>query len=178
MKKLLALFILIFLSSCAASFPEYITVTSATYYAVGNTWAFRNPDIPPYATIPPNYRVSVVGYTGIWWVVQSERGKFLIPWNALAQDDGSPHTFTTNYIYPQNYQPMPSYDGGRGNGYSGGASHATEIGPRGGEYYINGNGNKTYVTPQSTYDQQPVQTGPRGGQYYYNSNGRKTYIKH
>ncbi len=50
-------------------------------------------------------------------------------------------------------------------------------GPCGGTYYINGNGNKTYITPPSTLYERDVRTGPRGGEFYYNDNGNKVYIK-
>ena len=80
-------------------------------------------------------------------------------------------------------------------------------GPRGGKYYYNPNGKKTYVKskvsdylnpkkssnlytlpynnsssstsnqPSSVNKGKEIQTGPRGGQYYINSNGNKTYIK-
>lgn len=65
-----------------------------------------------------------------------------------------------------------------GSGIVSAPANATYIGPRGGEYYYNGNGNKQYVTPQSIIDNNVMQTGPRGGQYYINRNGNKTYIKH
>ena len=66
-------------------------------------------------------------------------------------------------------------------------------GPKGGKYYINKNGKKTYVktkiddksqdtiyksyTPSYNSGGKTIYTGPRGGKYYINSNGNKTYIK-
>ena len=78
-------------------------------------------------------------------------------------------------------------------------------GSRGGTYYYNSNGKKSYVksktytklaessnannpssnnviggapnTPSTGYKGHEIQTGPRGGQFYINSNGNKTYIK-
>eukprot|EP00043_Microstomoeca_roanoka_P008396 m.80884 g.80884 ORF g.80884 m.80884 type:complete len:683 (+) comp14226_c0_seq1:104-2152(+) len=78
--------------------------------------------------------------------------------------------------------------------------HGREVrhGPRGGEYYINRTGNKTYLQPSqkcdvvsypsttfhssysthsSSANQRQIYTGPRGGSYYINSNGNKTYVK-
>lgn len=59
-------------------------------------------------------------------------------------------------------------------------------GPRGGCYYINGNGNKSYVDrslcgSSYSYGSSSVSrggyiTGPRGGCYYINGNGNKTYV--
>lgn len=62
-------------------------------------------------------------------------------------------------------------------------------GPRGGCYYINGNGNKTYADRDMcggtvNYSRPPTSTrrgyitGPRGGCYYINGNGNKTYVDH
>ena len=81
------------------------------------------------------------------------------------------------------------------------ASHQLHIGPRGGCYYVNSNGNKTYVDRSecsragASAAPQPLVTsgsgssgrrrsgggrqlhvGPRGGCYYINSNGNKTYV--
>ncbi len=60
-------------------------------------------------------------------------------------------------------------------------------GPRGGCYYINRNGNKTYVdrslcvslqgySDSTSRSQSRYITGPRGGCYYINRNGNKTYV--
>ena len=62
-------------------------------------------------------------------------------------------------------------------------------GPRGGCYFINGNGNKSYVdrslcgssytySSRSTSSGRSYITGPRGGCYYINGNGNKTYVDH
>lgn len=73
-------------------------------------------------------------------------------------------------------------------GYSSNSSRSGYItGPRGGCYYINSNGNKTYVdrslcgtsysfTSSSTRSRGGYITGPRGGCYYINGNGNKTYV--
>jgi hypothetical protein len=66
------------------------------------------------------------------------------------------------------------------------------LGPRGGCYYINGNGNKTYVdhsfcgtapsrpatltAPSRRSSSSIYIRGPRGGCYYINSHGNKTYV--
>ena len=65
------------------------------------------------------------------------------------------------------------------------------VGKRGGKYYINRNGNKTYLpagkkqsqnqlSPRSVKtgsSNRTIYTGPRGGRYYINSKGRKVYVK-
>lgn len=60
---------------------------------------------------------------------------------------------------------------------------AVYAGSRGGHFYINENGNKTYVQEWEgakivgkTVDGITIYEGPKGGQYYYNANGNKTYI--
>lgn len=165
------IFLILLLAGCSPSLSNFVAIQPTPFYTVGNTWAFRTLS-RPYSTLPPNYSVMAVGYYEHWWVIETERGRFLIPELALKADYGEPHKFSDVAVYPHNYKPRGSYVGSNSS-----SAHAIETGPRGGEYYINGNGNRTYITPQTTYDREPVQTGPRGGQYYYNSNGRKTYIK-
>jgi hypothetical protein len=57
-------------------------------------------------------------------------------------------------------------------------------GGKGGLYYINKNGNKTYlkdtdnlVAGKQGPEGEPVYKGPQGGEYYYNKAGVKTYLK-
>ena len=52
-------------------------------------------------------------------------------------------------------------------------------GPRGGRYYINANGKKTYSVKSELVGsilENKIYTGSRGGRYYINCNGNKTYI--
>jgi len=56
-------------------------------------------------------------------------------------------------------------------------------GIRGGQYYINKSGNKTYLKAEDNVvpgkkgpEGQPVYVGPKGGQYYINKSGVKTYV--
>lgn len=78
----------------------------------------------------------------------------------------------------KNKQTKPQYTSTRSK-----SSRTIHTGPRGGKYYINSNGNKTYVKNKSTYTapksatSRTIHTGPRGGKYYINSNGNKTYVK-
>lgn len=57
-------------------------------------------------------------------------------------------------------------------------------GAKGGQYYINKNGNKTYIKDEDKVvkgkkgpEGQPVYVGPNGGEYYINKSGNKTYLK-
>lgn len=55
-----------------------------------------------------------------------------------------------NYSTSGNYNPYTGYTGSRAKDYSDGAynygtGHSIHTGSRGGQYYINSNGNKTYV---------------------------------
>jgi hypothetical protein len=49
------------------------------------------------------------------------------------------------------------------------------IGPKGGEYYVNQNGNRTYYN--SAPAGKDVFVGPNGGEYYYSDSGKKVYIR-
>jgi hypothetical protein len=60
------------------------------------------------------------------------------------------HTNHNNYSTTQNVNPYTSDNGSRAKDYSSQASNygsgkTIHTGPRGGEYYINSNGNKVYV---------------------------------
>ena len=53
-----------------------------------------------------------------------------------------------NYSTKGNTNPYSGKSGTKARDYSGYNSKATHTGPRGGRYYINSNGNKTYVPKQ------------------------------
>jgi hypothetical protein len=70
------------------------------------------------------------------------------------------------------------------NGRKGPEGQAVYEGVKGGIYYINKNGNKTYlkendkiVANKKGPDGQIVYVGPQGGEYYINKNGNKVYLK-
>lgn len=57
-------------------------------------------------------------------------------------------------------------------------------GIKGGQYYFNKNGNKTYLKADDNVvagkkgpQGQTVFKGPQGGEYYMDKNGKKTYLK-
>jgi colicin import membrane protein len=57
-------------------------------------------------------------------------------------------------------------------------------GSKGGHYYLNDKGDKTYVKDfvgakiiGQTKDGKSIYEGPRGGHYYYNDKGDKVYVK-
>ena len=176
MKRLLP-FLLLWLSSCA-SFVSYTKAPETTYYSVGNSWAFPSPSGKPVYRITPNQQVLVIGFYRDWWIVQRGEEKLLVPDAALEIKPTDYTIASRRFIYPH-HQIRTEYTSNIvSTPEQGSSNHDLYTGPRGGQYYINGNGNKTYVTPQSTIDRENVQTGPRGGQYYINGNGRKTYIKH
>lgn len=94
---------------------------------------------------------------------------------------------STYSTYPQ-YNSNSTYE--PSSGYSNPSSTNDKTiytGSKGGQYYINSNGNKTYInSDKSPASSSPsynnntpktIQTGPKGGQYYINGNGNKTYIK-
>jgi hypothetical protein len=75
-----------------------------------------------------------------------------------------------------------TYDNSRANPYpysekkTGSYGQTYYVGPKGGEYYINSNSNRTYYNSTPNYS-TPVYQGERGGNYYYNRNGNKIYIR-
>lgn len=161
---------------CSCSRLSYTVFPATTYYAVGNTWAFKKPTGKPVYELAPNQQVSVIGSYLDWRVAQRGKKILLIPDAALSL---SPIEYSIDYSIASGRYILPH---GQVRSRSGeiisDSNHDLYTGPRGGQYYINGNGNKTYITPQSTIDREYIQTGPRGGKYYINSNGNKTYIKH
>ena len=60
-----------------------------------------------------------------------------------------------------------------------GMTYAISVGPRGGQYYKDSNGEIHYLSrePKAIPSTAIIQTGPRGGQYYLNEKGRKIYVK-
>jgi hypothetical protein len=184
MRKRLAmtfwLALLTIISVKAQQFVSDTPMEPTPAYALGNTWGFKNPDGPAIVNIKAGERYLIVGGIDAWWIIQASSGEqYLVTVVALIFDLGipPPESYISNkYIYPPGRKPVS--ESIPAPYYSGYTPQDTYIGPRGGEYYINSSGNKTYITPQSTIDREPVQTGPRGGQYYINGNGRKTYIKH
>lgn len=70
------------------------------------------------------------------------------------------------------------------NGKKGPEGQPVYEGIKGGVYYINKNGNRTYLKENDKVvpgkkgpDGQKVYAGPQGGEYYINKNGNKVYLK-
>lgn len=68
-------------------------------------------------------------------------------------------------------------------GKKGPDGQAVYEGTQGGQYYINKNGNKTYMKPTDNIVQgkkgpngETVYLGPKGGQYYLKKSGDKVYL--
>jgi hypothetical protein len=69
------------------------------------------------------------------------------------------------------------------SGKKGPDGQAVYEGPKGGQYFINKNGNKTYLKADDNIVQgkkgpngETVYLGPKGGQYYLNKKGDKVYL--
>lgn len=150
--------LLLCFSSACTQLP-YSRVSKTDYYTARMVPAYQLNGEPTNLQIPNCTVVSAVGFYHNLALIRYAGRKYLVESDALSLIDFAAQT--------------PAYAPGIAP-----TDRTLYVGPRGGTYYINGNGNRTYVTPESTIIEQPVQTGPRGGQYYYNSNGRKTYIKH
>lgn len=163
MKKLLLWLLPLLLTGCASLHGyTYEPVYHARHAIIRSVMLRNTPDSTWHTGVQlqPTGDVTVVGQQGIWAVIRYQGRRYFIRLGALGRYSWA------NYAYygPTYYAPTSGY-------------HDTYIGPRGGEYYYNGNGNQQYITPQSTIDQRTIYTGPRGGRYYINDNGNKTYIK-
>lgn len=188
MRKLFWAVALLWMSACA-TFHGLTHISPAPYYSIGYTWAWKSLDsdgvysnLPSY-TVKPDQRVTVIGHHREWSAVETADGQVWVPTAALVPEDGSHDRVTLETIYPKGLATQSidySYNIWASFASEGTPSyiyHDVYTGPRGGQYYINGNGNRQYITPTSTVDREEVRTGPRGGQYYINANGNKTYIK-
>jgi hypothetical protein len=115
----------------------------------------------------------------------------LCMFNAYAWDTFNNYNSRSRQSTRQNYDPFatttttyrtPTYDNSRSNPYpyteqrTGSYGQTYYVGPKGGEYYINSNSNRTYYNSTPNYS-TPVYQGERGGNYYYNRNGNKIYIR-
>lgn len=149
------LFGLLFITACAINGNTYHPFHGGYHSVIRQANLYKAPQESTTAStglyLPADAAVKVIGWTGYWVVVRTTSGKFF----ARACDLSD--------------EPLPTYY------YTGTRQYMT--GPCGGTYYINGNGNKTYITPPSTLYERDVRTGPRGGEFYYNDNGNKVYIK-
>ena len=166
MKSFLLTLILPLLAACTSLHGVTYTPVPHSYHAVTRNIQLRSlPDTTNLngPKLNPDSDIFEVGQTGIWSIVRFQGKRYFVRTKGLGQYSWA--------VYENEDGPYYGAYNATGDG------RALYTGPRGGQYYINGNGNKTYITPESTILTHPVQTGPRGGQYYINDNGRKTYIK-
>ena len=182
MKRLPPLCLLLWLTACAVAntanrAEPYTPFAPSLYYAASTTWIL-NDHWMGRDKLAPGDTVTAIGSWRRWYVVRYAGQLFLVDETALEPETFAPHVLTGRTVYPPADAPPAAATSTATGGLYYALPHDTYIGPRGGEYYYNGYGNKQYVTPPATLYSQPVQTGPRGGQYYINDNGRKAYIKH
>jgi hypothetical protein len=134
MQRLYPFLIAFLLFACApsASLPSY-TVISPTYYSVSQ------PEVSLYeaptatvakSTASQGNKLLVVGRQSPWYIIKREGITYYVLESALVLSDTTP---------ANSYTPSTS------SGGSTGSSHSVQTGPRGGQYYINKNGNKTYL---------------------------------
>lgn len=147
-----------------------------------------NGDASVIGQIARDSSVEVIKQQGGWFYVKSDTG--LQGWmhgNTLRLEryETSKPSKNPSPVYVPDQQKEISEDGE--DTPSGSREYIT--GPRGGCYYINGNGNKTYVARSmcggaTTNYQRKVSLsssggyirGPRGGCYYITGGGRKQYV--
>lgn len=133
--------------------------------------------------------VEVVKQRGVWFYVKTDTG--LQGWmhgNTLRLESFETAKPAKTPVFKQSaptYQPDTSAES---DDLAGGSTQYI-TGPRGGCYYINGNGNKTYVDRSMCGGTSPSSSrklssssgngytrGPRGGCYYITGSGRKQYV--
>jgi colicin import membrane protein len=103
--------------------------------------------------------------------------------NMQAQDKTKKDTKTTTTQSQVKSNDKPAQADKVVAGKKGPNGEAVYQGAQGGQYYINKNGNKTYlkdtdkvVEGKKGPNGETVYVGPKGGQYYLNKNGEKVYL--
>jgi hypothetical protein len=161
MNKALFSFLLLLLIAASAQAQSVMPLYTGVYYKLtSNVTAFRvfsdtaivAPDKPLFPPVSlrakeellvmafPTARWAQIVKGGVWCYVPT---KLLLPLEKpMAESSpakiGAP-AGTSNYNPPANTSPAPTSGSGNTGGYQ-----TIHIGPRGGQYYINSNGNKTY----------------------------------
>ena len=140
MHKLYPLLLAFLLFACApsASVTTYSARAPLEYYVL-------NPEVPLYdapASVVPKLTLSqgekllVVGrQRPRWFVVKREGVTYYVVEDALSLAPPAPSTTSTTASPVAPVAPSSSS----------GSYHNVQTGPRGGQYYINKNGNKTYL---------------------------------
>jgi hypothetical protein len=128
--------ILLLLGACTVNKTTYTAMNPVVYYiTIDDAPIFLSSQDTTSAAnhLVANTAVTVVGHYAPDWYVIKWSGK---PYYLRRKYTGTSRTSAYRYI-----SPTPRTRGGG----SSGSSHYIQTGPRGGKYYINKNGNKTYI---------------------------------
>jgi uncharacterized protein YgiM (DUF1202 family) len=135
MKNLYPFLLALLLFSCApsVSLPTYSVISPTFYYVLlPEALLHEKPAATsPSTTVRSGEKLLVVGRQSPWYVIKHQGITYYILENSLSLAEAE--TSTTAI-------PSPTPSAG-----SGGSYHNVQTGPRGGHYYINKNGNKTYI---------------------------------
>jgi hypothetical protein len=108
---------------------------------------------------------------------------FALSINMLAQDKTKKEKKTTTEQSQVKSNDKPAQADKVVAGKKGPNGEAVYQGTKGGQYYMNKNGNKVYlkdtdkvVEGKKGPDGETVYVGPKGGQYYLNKSGEKIYL--
>lgn len=145
MNKLYALLLLTWLFAGCATTSQVSAPPADVYIAVNNAPCYLSPslnDSPTGSLFTQNQQVHVLRHEKPNWVVVSYEGReVFIPEGFTSTTKVEASSFVSTPSTPPTYlappTPTPS-TGASGN-------RTIYTGPRGGKYYINGNGNKTYI---------------------------------
>ena len=141
-------------------------------------------------SVPEDTQIEVIRQKGAWFFVRASGQTGWMHGNTIRfanAHSSEPSTGTVDSSPPTNSsKSKPNNFGNSSDQTSSSSRYIT--GPRGGCYYINGNGNKTYVDrslcggTDTSYKNSSSSSsggyirGPRGGCYYYTASGRKQYV--
>lgn len=132
--KFLYLFLLVLITACATTAPEYI-VSSPEFYSVSQSGGtlYKQPRASGagHSTIVTQKLLVVGRKAPNWLVVKMDGILYFIDATYLvrAEERKSTYDYSTPAYSPSINNP----------------AHSIQTGPRGGKYYINKNGNKTYI---------------------------------
>jgi hypothetical protein len=139
MQKLYAFLFLLLLGACAPG--TYSTAATAGFSTISPTFYYVTAESAPLSesaktanpvikyTVPRGEKLLVVG--------QGQDGWVMVRWDGV--------TYYTLASLLSTETPSPAATAPAATGASSGSYRTINTGPRGGRYYINKNGNKTYI---------------------------------
>jgi hypothetical protein len=143
MNKFYALSLCTFLLTGCATTSQVSTLPSDVYVATSDAPTYYSPNQSSSRTgysFAQNELIHVVRRKKPNWIAFSYQNRTIY----ILEGFTSP-TLVTPSAPRYSTTPSPTYSYPTPSSNSRGSSHNIQTGPRGGQYYINGNGNKTYI---------------------------------